>query len=87
MSKCADSLSIPSPAAGGGHVQTAAAILGQVMIAGLLILLTVGCNAGPNYKRPLASVPQSYRGELAPEISPPAETATSLGEFVPSPLA
>jgi multidrug efflux system outer membrane protein len=80
MSKCADSLSIPGPATGGGHAQTAAAILGQVMIAGLLILLTVGCNAGPNYKRPVTSVPQSYRGELAPEIARPAATAASLGD-------
>jgi multidrug efflux system outer membrane protein len=54
--------------------------LEQAAIAFLLVMLTVGCNVGPNYKRPATSMPESFRGALAPEIAPPAQTSSSLGD-------
>jgi multidrug efflux system outer membrane protein len=44
------------------------------------MLMVVGCNVGPNYKRPAAITPQSYRGALVPEIAPAAQTESSLGD-------
>jgi multidrug efflux system outer membrane protein len=53
----------------------------QTIIAGLLALMVIGCNVGPNYKRPVATTPQTYRGELAPEIAAPAVVpAPSFGD-------
>ena len=42
-----------------------------------LILLTVGCTVGPNYKRPSAQIPDTFRG--ADQTQTPAP-GTSLGE-------
>jgi multidrug efflux system outer membrane protein len=36
---------------------------------GVVVSTTVGCNAGPNYKRPVVNVPGSYRQSLAPDIA------------------
>lgn len=42
--------------------------LGEVVLAVIATLLMVGCNAGPNYKRPTIDVPNQYRGAMAPQI-------------------
>jgi multidrug efflux system outer membrane protein len=42
-------------------------------------LVVVGCEVGPNYKRPVVDVPSSYRQALAPEIAPVA-SATSIAD-------
>ncbi|WP_263415760.1 efflux transporter outer membrane subunit [Terriglobus albidus] len=42
---------------------------GIAVLGGMLALLVAGCKVGPNYKRPDAIAPQSYRGALAPEIA------------------
>jgi multidrug efflux system outer membrane protein len=44
----------------------------------LLLWLTAGCVVGPNYKRPAADVPGTYRGAAPPEITQPA--AESLAD-------
>jgi multidrug efflux system outer membrane protein len=44
----------------------------------LVILLTSGCAVGPNYKRPSADVPGSYRGATPQKAQQPA--ADSLGD-------
>lgn len=84
MSKYADSLpvSIVSTESNDTHamVHALARRVAQAMIAGLLTLMVVGCTVGPNYKRPAASTPQSFRGALAPEIAPSVEAAASLGD-------
>jgi outer membrane protein, multidrug efflux system len=54
--------------------------IAQAAIAGLLILMMAACNVGPNYKRPATSTPQTFRGALAPDIAPPAQAETSLGD-------
>src|SRR6266481_4901368 len=62
MSKCADSL-------GHWNTRTVATRVVETVVAGLLILMMAACNVGPNYKRPAASTPQSFRGALAPEVA------------------
>ncbi len=52
--------------------------IGQILVAGLLPLMVVGCKVGPNYQRPAADLPQSYRGALPPEI--PSTSASSIAE-------
>ncbi len=42
---------------------------GRVVLSISLFGSLVGCNVGPNYKRPLADIPAGYRGKLAPEIA------------------
>jgi multidrug efflux system outer membrane protein len=54
--------------------------LGLLVLKSLLILSIIGCNVGPNYKRPADSTPQSYRGGLAPEITATAPAATIADE-------
>src|SRR5580698_7135540 len=44
-----------------------------------LLVAIVGCKVGPNYKRPVVDVPQTYRGTLVPDIAP-ASPASSLGD-------
>jgi multidrug efflux system outer membrane protein len=44
----------------------------------LVVVLTVGCAVGPNYKRPSANVPGIYRGVTPEEAAQPA--AQSLGD-------
>jgi len=44
----------------------------------LVVLLTVGCAVGPNYKRPNVNAPDAYRGVMPQEAAQPA--AQSLGD-------
>jgi len=44
----------------------------------LVLLLTVGCTVGPNYKRPDVHAPDAYRGVMPQEAAQPA--AESLGD-------
>jgi multidrug efflux system outer membrane protein len=44
----------------------------------LVVLLTVGCAVGPNYKRPNVNAPDAYRGVMPQEAAQPA--AESLGD-------
>jgi multidrug efflux system outer membrane protein len=44
----------------------------------LVILLSFGCAVGPNYKRPIVSVPDTYRGAIPQEARQTA--AESLGD-------
>jgi multidrug efflux system outer membrane protein len=53
--------------------------IGQILVASLLSLMVVGCKVGPNYQRPAADLPQSYRGALPPEI-PSTFSASSIAE-------
>ena len=55
-----------------GYARTTAFIL--FLIAGL----TTGCTVGPDYKRPIVTLPDSYRGAAAPE--PAAADAVSIGD-------
>jgi multidrug efflux system outer membrane protein len=80
MSKYADDLPITDVSTSHGAVCVVARRVAQTVIAGLLTLMVVGCKVGPNYKRPAATTPQSYRGALAPEIAPAAPTESSLGD-------
>jgi outer membrane protein, multidrug efflux system len=48
----------------------------QTLVAGALALMVVGCNAGPNYKRPIDTTPQTYRSIMAPDIASTASTAS-----------
>jgi len=49
-------------------------------VGGLTIaLLVVGCKVGPNYKRPVADIPDSYRQTLAPDIAA-VTSAPSIGD-------
>ena len=80
MLKCDDYFPNPKYSADHPVAHVVARRVAQAVIAGLLALLVVGCNVGPNYKRPAVSTPQSFRGALAPEISPPTQTESSLGE-------
>jgi outer membrane protein, multidrug efflux system len=76
MSKCADSLPVTDHSA----THTVAMRVVETVVAGLLILMMAACNVGPNYKRPAASTPQSFRGALAPEIALPAQAEPSIGD-------
>jgi multidrug efflux system outer membrane protein len=78
--KCADYFPNPKDPANHRVVDVVVRRVAQAVVAGLLALLVVGCNVGPNYKKPAASTPQSFRGALAPEITPPTQTESSLGE-------
>ena len=80
MSKYADNHPIPDiPTDNATHSSTSGKIAHALLVA-LFALTAIGCNVGPNYKRPASSTPQSYRGALAPEIAPPAKTEQSLGD-------
>lgn len=45
-------------------------------LAATLSVFFVGCTVGPNYKRPLANVPQSFRGTPGADIGGPASRAS-----------
>ncbi len=49
----------------------------SLLALSLSALLLTGCTVGPDYKRPTASVPTSYRGPVAGE---PSTQASSLAE-------
>ena len=60
-------------------MKRAGLIVGGIVI----VLLAVGCKAGPDYKRPAANMPGSYRQSVAPDIAPTSGTASgaaSLGD-------
>jgi multidrug efflux system outer membrane protein len=48
------------------------------LIALLLAGAAAGCTVGPDYKRPVVAVPETYRGAAAPE--PTATDAASIGD-------
>jgi len=50
----------------------------RLIALSLVTLLASGCTVGPNYKRPSASVPNTYRGAMPEEAPQPA--AESLGD-------
>ncbi|MBB5059290.1 multidrug efflux system outer membrane protein [Granulicella aggregans] len=53
---------------------------GQIIggaILGALVLLIVGCKAGPDYKRPVLDIPGSYRQSLAPSVTPDVAATSS----------
>ena len=53
--------------------------VGQFVGAALIALLAIGCNVGPNYKRPAVDVPANYRQALAPDIAS-ASSAPSIAD-------
>jgi multidrug efflux system outer membrane protein len=53
-------------------------IVDGVLLA-LIMLLVVGCKVGPDYKRPAADVPGTYRQALAPDIAA-TSSAPSLAD-------
>jgi multidrug efflux system outer membrane protein len=53
--------------------------VGQIIASISPVLLMLGCNVGPNYKRPAIDVPQNYRQALAPDIAP-SSTAPSIAD-------
>lgn len=53
--------------------------LGQFFTGAVLSLIVAGCAVGPNYKRPAANTPQTFRGSAAPEISQKT-SAASMGD-------
>jgi multidrug efflux system outer membrane protein len=80
MSKCADYSPNPEYAADHRVFHAVVTKMAHAVVAGLLTLMVVGCNAGPNYKRPATSTPSDFRGALAPEIAPATQTTSSLGD-------
>lgn len=52
--------------------------MAKLTILFLVVLLTVGCAVGPNYKRPNVNAPGAYRGVMPQEAAQPA--AESLGD-------
>jgi multidrug efflux system outer membrane protein len=42
---------------------------GNVVLSSLAAFFLLGCNVGPNYKRPATDLPSGYRSMLAPDIS------------------
>jgi multidrug efflux system outer membrane protein len=53
--------------------------IAHALVAGLLTLMVLGCNVGPNYHRPASITPQAYRGALAPEVTT-SSSAASLAD-------
>jgi multidrug efflux system outer membrane protein len=45
-------------------------------LAATLLVFLVGCSVGPNYKRPLTNLPQSFRGTPASDIGGPASSGS-----------
>ncbi|WP_254061410.1 efflux transporter outer membrane subunit [Granulicella sp. L60] len=80
MSKCADYISDSKISEEQDITHVVMKRFAQAAIAGLLTFMVMGCNVGPNYKRPTATTPQNFRGALAPEIAPPAQAEPSLGD-------
>jgi outer membrane protein, multidrug efflux system len=52
--------------------------LGRAAVLVMIVMALTGCEVGPRYKRPTTSVPQSFRGALAPEVSEPATSLNSI---------
>src|SRR5882757_1759662 len=58
-------------------------LVGGVLIA-LAMLMMVGCKAGPDYKRPAANMPGSYRQALAPDIASASPVSSIADEKWPA---
>jgi len=52
--------------------------IGKLLVTVTMLLSVAGCRVGPNYKRPVIAVPETYRGAAAPE--PAAADAMSIGD-------
>jgi multidrug efflux system outer membrane protein len=50
----------------------------MTLVVALVAGAAAGCTVGPDYKRPLATAPDAYRGAAAPE--PTAADAASIGD-------
>jgi hypothetical protein len=64
MSKYADYSLSPASSTDRREIHPVVKKMAQVAVAGLLTLMVVGCNVGPNYKRPATLTPQSFRAPL-----------------------
>lgn len=51
----------------------------SIAAAAALPLMVIGCNVGPNYKRPAAATPQAFRNAFAPPIAA-TDTPTTLAD-------
>jgi multidrug efflux system outer membrane protein len=49
------------------------------VLSAATVLMVIGCNVGPNYKRPAVNLPESYRQSLAPDIAS-ASPAPSIAD-------
>ena len=54
--------------------------VGKIVLSSFAALFLLGCNAGPNYKRPAADLPSGYRSMLAPDISTSLSQASIADE-------
>jgi multidrug efflux system outer membrane protein len=54
--------------------------IGLLVVTILFLFFLAGCAVGPNYKRPAADLPQTYRRPPAPDIAPPSSTARSIAD-------
>jgi len=80
MSKYADATKGSESATNPTEIYPVAKKAAHAFASALLVLMIAGCSVGPNYKRPTTSTPQSFRGALAPEITPVAQTQASLAD-------
>jgi multidrug efflux system outer membrane protein len=53
--------------------------MSKLLALAAFVVVTCGCTVGPNYKKPTASVPATYRG-LAPDASANNGSALSVGD-------
>jgi hypothetical protein len=53
---------------------------GNVVLSSLAAFFLLGCNVGPNYKRPATDLPSGYRSMLAPDISTSLSQASIADE-------
>ena len=74
MSKYAECFACPVELANNIGRKVVMKRIVQTIVAGVLTLMVIGCNLGPNYKRPAATTPQSYRGAIAPDIASASST-------------
>lgn len=54
--------------------------IGQIVGGVILVLMVVGCKAGPDYKRPVVDVPSTYRQALAPDVSTASSGTGSIAD-------
>jgi len=52
----------------------------RFLLAALIVIVSLGCKVGPDYKRPKIAVPPQHRGEEAP-VAPDAAAGKSLGDL------
>jgi multidrug efflux system outer membrane protein len=80
MSKYADDVAVQELSGEHRAISARIAKAAQIAMITLLTLIAIGCNVGPNYRRPAESTPESFRGALAPEVTPAAHTEPALGD-------